>query len=145
MDRKEAPKAEWERATDWAACRQAWVARFTTVSVRERNTRPPETSWCGANPSHEQQGLTVGNLVMSVPISARIVCALEAEIPVTATTSPPVRRMREARASSRGVFCDFAPGLVRGHGVGGSSRSNRGFMAANWRSIWASHSTIFWV
>jgi hypothetical protein len=76
------------RATACAACRKAWVARRTTFSVRERHTLPPETSWCGASPSHEQQCFTVGHWLMSVPTSERRVWAMAAEIPVTATRSP---------------------------------------------------------
>jgi hypothetical protein len=82
----------------WAAWRKAWGARLTTCSGRARTTRPPEMSWCGANPSHAQKGLTVGNVRRSVPVSATRVWAMAAEIPVTATSSTPVRRVRGARA-----------------------------------------------
>jgi hypothetical protein len=81
MERQEASKAECDRTTDRVACRKAWLARFTTFGIRECNTVPPKMSWCGANPSHEQKGLTVGNLFISVLIAAVIVWAMAAETP----------------------------------------------------------------
>ena len=55
-----------------------------------------------ASPGHEQQCFTVGNLLIAVPISTRRVCAMDAEMPVTALRSTPVRRAREGRAWSLG-------------------------------------------
>ena len=57
-----------------------------------------EMSLCGASPSHEQKCFTVGNVLISVPTSARMVWAMDAEMPVTATRSTPVRRARYVRA-----------------------------------------------
>ena len=54
-------------------------------------------SWWGASPSHALQCLTVGKRLIAVPISARMVWASEAEIPVTAISATPVRRSRGAR------------------------------------------------
>src|SRR5207247_2083277 len=119
--------------TDWAAWRNAWVARLTPCSVRERSTLPPERSFCGASPSQEQQCFTVGNWLIAVPTSARMVCAREAERPVTATRSTPVRRARDVRALSPGWCFDCEPGLTRGTDIAGSSEAQRGFIAAHGR------------
>jgi hypothetical protein len=67
---------------------------------------------------------------------------MAAELPVTATSSTPVRCRREARASELGFVFDVEPAWVRGHGVGGASLSQRGVMAATWRSSWASHAAL---
>lgn len=102
LERKDAPKAESARATDWAAWRNAWGARLPPCSVRERTTLPPELSGCGASPSQEQQCFTVGNVPLSVPTSARRGCARDAELPGTATRSTPGRRATDVRAVELG-------------------------------------------
>jgi hypothetical protein len=60
----------------------ARVARLTTFSVRERHTLLPQMALCGASPSQEQKGFTGGNVPISVPTSARMVGAMDAERPV---------------------------------------------------------------
>ena len=87
-----APNAQWERPTDWAAMRQACAARWRFLIVRLLRTLPPERSFLGARPSQEQQCVSSGHVRMSVPISAKMVCARESLMPCTATRSTPVMR-----------------------------------------------------
>src|SRR5262245_49937849 len=105
---------------DWPGC--AWF-------VRERSTLPPEISLRGASPNQEQKCLTLGNLLISVPISEMIVCTLEADKPITATRSTPKMCAICARTLKFGSFLDFEPGLALGRSGSGASFSPRDSIA----------------
>ena len=96
IERKEAPKAESDRATAWAAWRNAG-ARLTTFSVREQL---PEMSLCRASPSHEQcYGRELAHIRPNLDEDG---LRDGGRIPVTATRSTPVRRAGYVRALELG-------------------------------------------
>src|SRR6266508_6223503 len=105
---------ECARVTEYAAWRNAWFARLCTFIVRDRKTFPPEMSLWGANPSHEQKCLTVGNRSISVPISLIMVCTVMADNPITATRSTPITRAIWARALKVMAFFDLDSPLADG-------------------------------
>src|SRR5262249_21373447 len=125
---------------------KAWVARLRCFIVRLLSTLPPEISFLGARLNQAQKCFSSGHLLISVPISARLVCAIESLIPWTAMRSTPVIRRICARVSTSGVFLLCEWGLRRGGGGGPAGTgavgvdSKRGLITAKAGSIWASHS-----
>src|SRR5262249_4122799 len=75
MRRSHAPHAQGERLTDCAALRQAWVARWRCGIVRLLSPLPPARSGVGARPHQAHTGCSAGHWLLSVPLSARRVCA----------------------------------------------------------------------
>jgi len=83
----------------------------------------------GAKPSQAQKCFTVTQRVISVPISVRMVCALEADKPITPTRSTPTMRANCARTLKFGSFFDLEPGLAFGRSGSGASWSARDSIA----------------
>ena len=67
--RQNAPSAVWVRLTLIATVRNSAAARLADGCVRELRRRPPEILFRGARVSHDVKCCSVGQRVMSVPIS----------------------------------------------------------------------------
>jgi hypothetical protein len=102
--RENAPKAQGERLTDWAALRKACAARWRCFIVRCCTTVPLELSCWGASPRQEQQCFSSGYVRIAVPISAPIVWASVSLLPCLATRATPVIRRICARVCTSGAF-----------------------------------------
>src|SRR5512145_2286471 len=113
-----------------AVWRKAWPARLVVGSVSLCNTLPPEIALCGASPNHDAKCLTVGHLLISVPISDRIVWTKAALRPSTIVRSTPVSRIAAVWTSTAGECRCRRLGLEGGTGSAGIQR---GFIAENWR------------
>ena len=64
-----APNAVWVRPRFMAPRRKMAAARFAEGCVRLLRRRPPEILFCGARVSQDVKCVSVGQRVMSVPIS----------------------------------------------------------------------------
>ena len=95
--------------------------------------------WCQAEPGCGC--LIVGHVVMSVPMSARLVSTNDERNPVTAVRFTPTTRFRSLRALTAGLFLLFDRGALTAN-TGGSCSVQRGFITANGCSTCLLHAAL---
>ena len=89
--------------------RRIAAARFADGWVRELSSRPPVMLFLGARVSHEVKCFSVGQRVMSVPISAISLSAVWAPDPVNLREVDAARQVKQRRAAGRtGGRCSWA-------------------------------------
>jgi len=72
--------------------RSASAARLGTLRRTTRTTLPPLRSRLGVSPSQLTKSCSLGKRLMSVPISARMVCAVMTLMPSMVVRSTPQMR-----------------------------------------------------
>ncbi len=96
-----------------AASRNARAARLGPALTLDDSTLPADCLTWGHRPSHEQNCLLLGHLLMSVPISPSSTNAVVSSIPSIAVRSTFVTRYTSCRIETRAVGLAFPPATCR--------------------------------
>src|SRR3546814_18270739 len=97
--------------------RKAAAARLAETLVLPLRRLPPETFVPGLRASQEAKCFSLGQALMSVPVSESTASTVLSLIPLISVRSTPFRRYRRGRASNERTFllCPFG---LRGAGSG---------------------------
>src|SRR5262249_36810139 len=111
--RKNAPQALWLGCRAAAAKRSAVAAPLAQDVVRRLRIWPPETRWGGQRPNHDVKCFTVGQRLISTPISLRMPKDVVSSRPSRWLKSTPgcrCRRPGRGRRAGSGPVCVAAAG-----------------------------------